>query len=51
MKVSVEDIPTVPVNTKGILIRLREDSGKHIGKLWIRVGTTLQPDEFEGALP
>ena len=39
MKVSVEDIPTVPVNTRGILIRLREDSGKHIGKLWIGNGS------------
>ena len=35
MKVSVEDIPTVPVNQKGILIRIRDDSGKNVGKLWI----------------
>jgi hypothetical protein len=32
MKVSVEDIPTVPVNQKGILIRIRDDSGKNVGK-------------------
>ncbi len=31
MKVSVEDIPTVPVNQKGILIRIRDDSGKNVG--------------------
>jgi hypothetical protein len=33
MTVSVEDIPTVPVNQKGILIRIRDDSGKNVRKL------------------
>lgn len=35
MNVSVEDIPTVPVKQKGILIRIRDDSGKNVGKLRI----------------
>ena len=35
MKVSVENIPTVPVKNKGILIRIRNDDNTNLGKLWI----------------
>lgn len=35
MRVSVEDIPTVPLGNKGILIRIRTEDGVNLGKLWI----------------
>jgi hypothetical protein len=35
MKVTVEDIPAVPVGTSGIMIRIRTETGKNLGKLWI----------------
>ncbi len=35
MQVSVEDIPAVAIGYKGILIRIRDDSGDNLGKLWI----------------
>ena len=35
MKVSVEDIPTVPVKNKSILIRIRGEDNTNLGKLWI----------------
>lgn len=35
MKVSVEDIPKVPLGSKGILIRVRAEDGTNLGKLWI----------------
>jgi hypothetical protein len=35
MQVTVEDVPQVPVGNKGILIRIRDDRGNNLGKLWI----------------
>lgn len=35
MQVTVEDIPEVPVGYKGILVRIRDEQGKNLGKLWI----------------
>jgi hypothetical protein len=35
MKVTVEQIPEVPVGNKGILVRIRDENGKNLGKLWI----------------
>jgi hypothetical protein len=35
MKVTVEDVPQVTVGTKGVLIRIRNNQGKNLGKLWI----------------
>ncbi len=35
MQVSLEDIPDVGVGNKGILIRIRTEEGKNLGKLWI----------------
>jgi hypothetical protein len=35
MQVTVEDVPQVPVGNKGILIRIRDDHGNNLGKLWI----------------
>lgn len=39
MKVSVEDVPRVELGTKGILIRIRDEEGKNVGKLWIGSGS------------
>jgi len=35
MQVTVEEIPQVPVGNKGILVRIRDEQGKNLGKLWI----------------
>jgi hypothetical protein len=35
MQVTVEDVPQVPVGNKEILIRIRDDEGGNLGKLWI----------------
>lgn len=35
MKVTVEAIPQVAVGSKGILVRIRDNDGKNLGKLWI----------------
>jgi hypothetical protein len=35
MNVTVEQIPEVPVGNKGILVRVRDEQGKNLGKLWI----------------
>jgi hypothetical protein len=35
MQITVEDVPQVPVGSKGILIRIRDDQGGNLGKLWI----------------
>ena len=35
MQVSVEEIPQVRLGNKGILIRIRTEEGKNLGKLWI----------------
>ena len=35
MQVTVEEIPQVAVGNKGILVRIRTEQGKNLGKLWI----------------
>lgn len=35
MQVSVEEVPQVSVGSKGVLIRIRDDQGKNLGKLRI----------------
>lgn len=35
MRVSVENVPQVDLGNKGILIRIRDEQGDNIGKLWI----------------
>jgi hypothetical protein len=35
MNVTVEEIPQVSVGNKGILVRIRDEQGKNLGKLWI----------------
>lgn len=35
MKVTVEGVPQVPVGNNGILLRIRNEEGANIGKLWI----------------
>jgi hypothetical protein len=39
VRVTVEDIPEVPVGNKGVLIRIRDENGKNLGKLWIGQAT------------
>jgi hypothetical protein len=39
MRVTVEEIPEVPVGNKGVLIRVRDEQGKNRGKLWIGQAT------------
>jgi hypothetical protein len=35
MKVTIEEIPNVPIGNKGVLIRIRNEQGKNLGKLWV----------------
>jgi hypothetical protein len=35
MHVTVEQIPEVPVGNKGILVRIRDEQGRNLGKLWV----------------
>lgn len=35
MRVSVENVPRVDLGNKGILVRIRDEDGTNIGKLWI----------------
>lgn len=35
MRVTVEDVPRVEVGNKGILVRIRDENGANVGKLWI----------------
>jgi hypothetical protein len=39
MQVTVEEIPQVAVGNKGVLIRIRTEEGKNLGKLWIGQAT------------
>lgn len=38
MQVNIEDIPSVPIGANGALIRIRDNNGKNLGKLWIGKG-------------
>ncbi len=35
MQVTIEQIPKVPLGNKGVLVRIRIEDGKNLGKLWI----------------
>jgi hypothetical protein len=35
MHVTVENVPQVPVGNSGVLIRIRNEDGTNVGKLWI----------------
>ncbi|MGI8554826.1 MAG: hypothetical protein ACR2LT_00495 [Pyrinomonadaceae bacterium] len=35
MQVSVEQLPEVSIGSKGVLVRVRDEQGKNVGKLWI----------------
>ncbi len=39
MQVTVEDIPEVAIGNKGILVRIRDNDGTNLGKLWIGQAT------------
>jgi hypothetical protein len=39
VRVTVEQIPEVSVGNKGILIRVRDEDGKNLGKLWFGQAT------------
>jgi hypothetical protein len=39
MQVTIEDIPEVHVGNKGVLIRVRNEEGKNLGKLWVGQAT------------
>ena len=39
MQVTIEELPQVYVGNKGVLIRIRDDNGKNLGKLWIGQAT------------
>lgn len=33
MQVTIEEVPAVPIGNKGVLIRIRDENGKNLGKL------------------
>lgn len=35
MQLSIEAIPEVPVGNNGVLIRVRDEEGNNVGRLWI----------------
>jgi hypothetical protein len=39
MQVTVEEIPQIQVGNKGVLIRIRDEHDKNLGKLWIGQAT------------
>jgi hypothetical protein len=39
VQVTVEQIPEVPVGNNGVLIRIRNEEGKNLGRLWIGQAT------------
>jgi hypothetical protein len=39
VQVTVEEIPQVSVGNKGVLIRIRDEEGKNLGRLWIGQAT------------
>jgi len=39
MRVTVEEIPQVEIGNRGILVRIRNEEGKNLGKLWIGQAT------------
>lgn len=39
MQVSIEEVPEIKFGNKGPLIRIRDENGKNLGKLWIGQAT------------
>lgn len=39
MRVTIEAIPQVQLGNKGVLIRIADEKGKNLGKLWIGQAT------------
>jgi hypothetical protein len=39
VQITVEAIPQVQVGNKGVLIRIRDEEGRNLGKLWIGQAT------------
>lgn len=39
MQVTVENVPAVNVGNSGVLIRVRDEEGKNLGRLWIGQAT------------
>jgi len=39
MRVTIEDIPEVDVGNSGVLIRIRDEDGTNLGRLWIGQAT------------
>lgn len=39
MRVTIEEIPKVPVGNTGVLIRIRTEDQKNLGRLWIGQAT------------
>ncbi len=35
MRVTVEEIPAIPLGNRGVLIRVRKENGQNLGRLWI----------------
>ncbi len=35
MRVTLEEIPPVEVLNSGVLIRIRDEDGKNVGRLWV----------------
>ena len=34
MKVTIENVPDVPIANNGVMIRIRNEDGSNVGKLW-----------------
>ena len=39
MRITVEDIPKVPLGNNGILLRIANEKGRSLGRLWIGQAT------------
>jgi hypothetical protein len=39
MKVAIENVPEIPIANNGVMIRIRDEDGKNIGKLWFGQAT------------
>lgn len=39
MQVSIENVPEIPIANNGVKIRIRDENGKNLGKLWFGQAT------------
>jgi hypothetical protein len=39
MKVSIENAPDIPIANNGVKIRIRDEQGRNVGKLWFGQAT------------